>query len=87
MPRTNAGKIDTLTAAKAAEIELLPAWQKRNVTEKQMNKRRKRTSEEVCRDQFQDNSLTKFRQARYKVAYKGATKEYHDIINSVVISS
>ena len=75
--RSGVSAVDYVAAATQAAIETsLPDWVDPSTTEKVMTKRSKRTSLQVCRDNFEENAVNAFQDAKYKQQWKLATAEY-----------
>ena len=72
------GTQNTIVSSKAAATEMLPGWMDQKATSEVMNKRVKRNSREVNRDNFAENSTKAYRGAKYDTAFKKAALELHN---------
>mmetsp|Transcript_20094 Transcript_20094/g.43620 ORF Transcript_20094/g.43620 Transcript_20094/m.43620 type:complete len:220 (-) Transcript_20094:521-1180(-) len=74
------GKKSSLTKARDAALDILPDWMSKSKTENAMLKRKKRTTLEMNRDNFDKNAVESYYDNRYKKVWKEATTEYYNIL-------
>jgi hypothetical protein len=67
----------SLAKAREAALESIPAWMDKKKTSSTMSKRKKRTTLEMNRDNFDKGAIDTYYHNRYKKAWKAATTEYH----------
>ena len=72
----------TLNDARHAAIDTLPTWVDRDATTDAMTKRPKMTRQDRCQRNFDEQSVERYRWAKFSNAWKGATQELHGLQQS-----
>ena len=72
----------TLNDARSAALETLPNWVDHEATSAAMTKRPKMTRQDRCQRNFDEQSVERYRWSKYSNAWKGATRQLHDLQQS-----